>query len=156
MARENHLTQSGYRGSRQVGGKNRTRLHFFGGQKSPILPGSEKEDAKVKGILFHALNDLLSNRKWSAAALTGIRLLHDPQFKKLEQKELFKRGTPPAWEEAHFLTMARRDNLLLVRHGRALGGEHLLNHPNVSLHAVATGRTRRRSTDGVKMYPELV
>lgn len=70
--------------------------------------------------------------------------MHEAQFKKLGNKKiLFNTGLSPAWDEVPFLQWLQGDNLCFCDTAGALGGEHLLNHPNVRCMQTSTGRTRQ-------------
>jgi lactate dehydrogenase-like 2-hydroxyacid dehydrogenase len=71
-------------------------------------------------------------------------LLHAPQLEKLGNKKiLFNTGLSPAWDEQPFSKWLEGNNLCFCDTVGALGGEQLLNHPNVRCMEVSTGRTRQ-------------
>lgn len=144
MAREITGLKAGIVGLGKSGGMIADALHFFGAEIS-YFARSEKEDAKVKGYYFMPLDDLLHESEVVCCCLNrNTVLLHGPQFKKLgNNKILFNTGLSPAWDEAPFLQWLEGDNLCYCDTVGALGGEHLLNHPNVRCMQVATGRTRQ-------------
>lgn len=144
MAREITGLKAGIVGLGKSGGMIADALHFFGAEIS-YFARSEKEDAKAKGYRFMPLNDLLSESEVVCCCLNrNTVLLHGSQFKKLGNKKiLFNTGLSPAWDEAPFLQWLEGDNRCYCDTVGALGGEHLLNHPNVRCMQVSTGRTRQ-------------
>lgn len=71
-------------------------------------------------------------------------LLHEAEFGLLGNKKiLFNTGLSPAWDEPAFVKWLEGDNLCYCDTVGALGGEHLLEHPNVRCMQVSTGRTRQ-------------
>ena len=144
MAREITGLKAGIVGLGKSGGMIADALHFLGAEIS-YFARSEKEWAKSKGYRFLPLDDLLEYNEVLFCCLNrNTVLLHEPQFKKLGNKKiLFNTGLSPAWDEAPFLKWLEGDNLCFCDTVGALGGEHLLDHPNVRCMRVSTGRTRQ-------------
>lgn len=126
------------------GGMIADGLHFFGAEISYFSRG-EKENAKAKGYRFMPLDDLLQQSEVVCCCLNrNTILLHEAQFKKLGNKKiLFNTGLSPAWDEVPFLQWLEGDNLCYCDTVGALGGEHLLHHPNVRCIQVPSGRSRQ-------------
>lgn len=144
MAREITGLKAGIVGLGKSGGMIADALHFLGAEIS-YFARSEKKWAKSKGYRFLPLDDLLEYNEVLFCCLNrNTVLLHEPQFKKLGNKKiLFNTGLSPAWDEAPFLKWLEGDNLCFCDTVGALGGEHLLDHPNVRCMRVSTGRTRQ-------------
>lgn len=144
MAREITGIKAGIIGLGKSGGMIADALRFFGAEIS-YFARSEKEDAKAKGYRFLPLDDLLYESEVICCCLNrNTILLHEAQFKKLGNKKiLFNTGLSPAWDEVPFLQWLQGDNLCFCDTAGALGGEHLLNHPNVRCMQTSTGRTRQ-------------
>lgn len=144
MAREITGLKAGILGLGKSGGMVADALHFFGAEIS-YFARSEKENAKAKGYRFMPLDDLLSESEVVFCCLNrNTVLLHGSQFEKLGNKKiLFNTGLSPAWDEAPFQQWLEGDNLCYCDTIGALGGEHLINHPNVHCMQVSTGRTRQ-------------
>lgn len=144
MAREITGLKAGIVGLGKSGGMIADALHFLGAEIS-YFARSEKEWAKAKGYRFLPLDDLLEYNEALFCCLNrNTVLLHEAQFEKLGNKKLlFNTGLSPAWDEAPFLKWLEGDNLCFCDTVGALGGEHLLDHPNVRCMQVSTGRTRQ-------------
>lgn len=126
------------------GGMIADALSFLGAEIS-YFSRSEKEDAKAKGYKFLELNNLLSNSEVVICCLNKHTvLLYEEQFEYLGNKKmLFNTGLSPAWDEEPFLEWLNGNNLCFCDSTGALGGEHLLNHPNVRCMEVSSGRTQQ-------------
>lgn len=142
MAREITGLKAGIVGLGKSGGMIADALHFFGAEISYYARG-EKEAAKAKGYRFLPLNDLLNESEVICCCLNrNTVLLHENQFELMgNNKILFNTGLSPAWDEKPFIHWLDGDNLCFCDTLGALGGEHLLNHPNVRCMQVSTGRT---------------
>jgi len=144
VAREITGLKAGIVGLGKSGGMIADALHFFGADIS-YFARSEKEDAKAKGYRFLPLDDLLAECEVICCCLNrNTVLIHKEQFDKMgERKILFNTGLSPAWDEEPFFKWLEGDNLCYCDTVGALGGEHLLDHPNVRCMQVSTGRTRQ-------------
>lgn len=144
MPREITGLKAGIVGLGKSGGMIADALRFFGAEIS-YFARSEKADASEKGYRFLPLNQLLSECEVICCCLNrNTVLLHEEQFKKLgNRKILFNTGLSPAWDEAPFQEWLEGDNLCFCDTVGAVGGEHLLNHPNLRCMGVSTGRTRQ-------------
>lgn len=144
MPREITGLKAGIVGLGKSGGMIADALRFFGAEIS-YFARSEKADASEKGYRFLPLNQLLSECEVICCCLNrNTVLLHEEQFKKLDNRKiLFNTGLSPAWDEAPFQEWLEGDNLCFCDTVGAVGGEHLLNHPNLRCMGVSTGRTRQ-------------
>lgn len=144
MAREITGLKAGIVGLGTSGGMIAEALRFFGAEVSYFARG-EKADARAKGYRFLPLDELLEYNEAIFCCLNrNTVLLHEQQFKKLGNKKiLFNTGLSPAWDEAPFLEWLERDNRCFCDSVGALGGDHLLVHPNVRCMGVSSGRTRQ-------------
>lgn len=126
------------------GGMIADAMKFFGASVS-YFARSEKEWAKEKGYEFKPLKKVLSENEVIFCCLNkNTVLLHEEEFKSLgDRKILFNTGLSPAWDEKPFLEWLENNNLCFCDTIGALGGEHLLDHPNVRCMKVSTGRTRQ-------------
>lgn len=144
MAREITGLKAGIVGLGTSGGMVADALHFLGAEISYFARG-EKLHAKEKGYRFLPLDELLAYNEALFCCLNrNTVLLHKEQFERLGNKKLlFNTGLSPAWDEAPFLEWLERDNRCFCDSVGALGGEHLINHPNVRCMGVSSGRTRQ-------------
>lgn len=144
MAREITGLKVGILGLGKSGGMIADALHFLGAEIS-YFARSQKEAARQKGYRFLPLEALLSESEVVCCCLNrNTVLLQAPQFEALGNKKLlFNTGLSPAWEEAPFLHWLEGDNRCYCDTVGALGGPHLLDHPNVRCMQVSTGRTRQ-------------
>ena len=126
------------------GGMIADAMKFFGASVS-YFARSEKEWAKEKGYEFKPLKEVLSENEVIFCCLNkNTVLLHEEEFRSLgNRKILFNTGLSPAWDEKPFLEWLENNNLCFCDTIGALGGEHLLDHPNVRCMKVSTGRTRQ-------------
>ena len=144
MPREITGLKVGVIGLGKSGGMIADAMKFFGAEVS-YFSRTEKEDAKTKGYQFLALNELLAQSEVVFCCLNkNTVLLHEAEFASFgNRKILFNTGLSPAWEESAFTKWLGGDNLCFCDTVIALGGEHLVNHPNVRCMKVSTGRTRQ-------------
>ena len=144
MAREITGLKAGIVGLGKSGGMIADALRFFGAEIS-YFARSEKAEARAKGYRFHQLEELLEQNEVICCCLNrNTVLLHAPQLEKLGNKKiLFNTGLSPAWDEQPFSKWLEGNNLCFCDTVGALGGEQLLNHPNVRCMEVSTGRTRQ-------------
>lgn len=128
----------------KLGGMIADALHFFGAEIG-YFSRSEKPEAAAKGYRYLPLNKLLSQCEMVCCCLNkNTVLLHAEEFQQLGNKKiLFNVGLSPAWDEAPFLQWLENDNLCFCDSIGALGGEHLLGHPNTRCMQTSTGRTRQ-------------
>ncbi len=126
----------------KLGGMIADALNFLGAEIS-YFARSEKKEAKAKGYQFLPLQQLLDKSEVVICCLNkNTVLLHSNEFKALGNKKiLFNTGLSPAWEEKPFLEWLLYDNLCFCDSTGALGGEHLLDHPNVHCIQASSGRT---------------
>ena len=144
MAREITGMKVGIVGLGKSGGMIADALRFFGADIA-YFARSEKPAAAAKGYRFLPLGELLRQRGVVFCCLNkNTVLLHEAEFKQLgDRKILFNTGLSPAWDEPAFAEWLDGDNLCFCDTVGALGGEHLLGHPNVRCMQVSTGRTRQ-------------
>lgn len=144
MPREITGLKVGIVGLGKSGGMIADALKFFGADIS-YYARSEKEEARKKGYRFLPLGELLAGNEVVCCCLNkNTVLLHEAEFEQFgNRKILFNTGLSPAWDEAAFMKWLEGDNLCFCDTIGALGGEHLLNHPNVRCMEVSTGRTRQ-------------
>lgn len=145
MPREITGLKAGIIGLGKSGGMIADALKFFGADVS-YFSRSEKPEAKAKGYRYLELSELLSQNEVICCCLNkNTVLLHDAEFKHLgNNKIVFNTGLSPAWDEPAFINwIDGNDNLCFCDTSGALGGEHLLSHPNVRCMQVSTGRTRQ-------------
>lgn len=144
MAREITGLKAGIVGLGTSGGMIADALRFFGAEIA-YFARSEKKEARIKGYRFLPLDQLLSECEVICCCLNrNTILLRKEQFEQSGNKKiLFNTGLSPAWDEAPFLEWLDGDNLCFCDTAGALGGEHLINHPNVRCMEVSTGRTRQ-------------
>lgn len=144
MPREITGLKVGIVGLGKSGGMIADALKFFGADIS-YYARSEKEEARAKGYRFLPLGELLAGNEVVCCCLNkNTVLLHEAEFEQLgNRKILFNTGLSPAWDEAAFMKWLEGDNLCFCDTTGALGGEHLLKHPNVRCMEVSTGRTRQ-------------
>lgn len=144
VAREITGLKAGIVGLGKSGGMIADALHFFGAEIS-YYARNEKADARAKGYRFLPLDELLEESEVVCCCLNrNTVLLHAAQFEKLgDKKMLFNTGLSPAWDDAPFLNWLEGDNLCFCDTVRALGGEQLLNHPNVHCIRASSGLTRQ-------------
>jgi len=144
MPREITGLKAGIIGLGKSGGMIADALKFFG---ADILyyARSEKEEARTKGYRFLPIGDLLAQSEVVICCLNkNTILLHEAEFERFGNKKiLFNTGLSPAWDEFAFSKWLDGDNLCFCDTIGALGGNHLLNHPNVRCMQVSTGRTRQ-------------
>lgn len=144
MPREITGLKVGIVGLGKSGGMIADALKFFGADIS-YYARSEKEEARAKGYRFLPLGELLAGNEVVCCCLNkNTVLLHEAEFEQLgNRKILFNTGLSPAWDEAAFMKWLEGDNLCFCDTTGALGGEHLLKHPNVRCMEVSAGRTRQ-------------
>lgn len=149
MPREITGLRVGVVGLGKSGGMIADAMRFFGAEVS-YFARSAKAWATEKGYLFKPLMQLLSESDVIFCCLNkNTVLLHSAEFEAMGQhKVLFNTGLSPAWDEAPMLkwleesTVAHeRPNMLYADTIGALGGQHLLSHPQVRCMEVSTGRT---------------
>ena len=144
MPREITGLKVGIVGLGKSGGMIADAMKFFGASVS-YFARSAKDWATEKGYVFKPLKDVLAESEVIFCCLNkNTVLLHEEEFKALgNRKIVFNTGLSPAWDEQPFLEWLKGDNLCFCDTIGALGGEHLLNHPNVRCMKVSTGRTRQ-------------
>lgn len=144
MPREITGLKAGIIGLGKSGGMIADALKFFGADIS-YFARSKKKEATEKGYRFLPLDHLLPQSDVVCCCLNkNTVLLHEAEFKSLGNKKiLFNTGLSPAWDEPAFLRWLEGDNLCFCDTVGALGGEHLINHPNVRCMQGSTGRTRQ-------------
>lgn len=144
MAREMTGLKAGIVGLGKSGGMIADALHFFGADIA-YFARSEKEEANAKGYRFLPLDRLLNESEVICCCLNrNTVLLHEAEFEQLGNKKIvFNTGLSPAWDEVPFIEWLEGDNLCFSDTVDALGGAHLLDHPNVRCMQVSTGRTRQ-------------
>ena len=144
MPREITGLKVGVIGLGKSGGMIADAMKFFGAEVA-YYSRTEKDDAKTKGYQFLALNELLAQSEVVFCCLNkNTVLLHEAQFESLgNRKILFNTGLSPAWDESAFSKWIEGDNLCFCDTVIALGGHHLLDHPNVRCMKVSTGRTKQ-------------
>ena len=144
MPREITGLKVGVIGLGKSGGLIADAMKFFGAEVA-YYSRTEKDDAKTKGYQFLALNELLAQSEVVFCCLNkNTVLLHEAQFESLgNRKILFNTGLSPAWDESAFSKWIEGDNLCFCDTVIALGGHHLLDHPNVRCMKVSTGRTKQ-------------
>lgn len=149
MPREITGLRVGIVGLGKSGGMIADAMKFFGADVC-YFARSEKRWAADKGYLFMPLRDLLTQSDVVFCCLNkNTVLLHEEEFVAMGQnKVLFNTGLSPAWDETPMLkwlegsTMpGERPNMLYADTVGALGGRHLLSHPQVRCMDVSTGRT---------------
>ena len=149
MPREITGLRVGIVGLGKSGGMIADAMKFFGADVC-YFARSEKQWAADKGYLFMPLRDLLAQSDVVFCCLNkNTVLLHEEEFAAMGQnKVLFNTGLSPAWDEAPMLkwlegstTPCERPNMLYADTVGALGGRHLLSHPQVRCMDVSTGRT---------------
>lgn len=127
------------------GGMIADAMRFFGADIAYYARG-EKTDAAAKGFRYMELGELLA---WSDVVCCCLNkntiLLHEEQLQRLgSHKVVFNTGLSPAWDEEPMLRwLEAGDNRLCCDTVGALGGTHLLAHPQVRCMGVSTGRTRQ-------------
>ena len=105
---------------------------------------SEKAAATAKGYQYMPLDELM---EWSDVVFCCLNkntvLLHKEEMQRFgHHKILFNTGLSPAWDESALLHwLGNGNNRLYCDTVGALGGTHLLSHPNVRCMNVSTGRT---------------
>lgn len=144
MPREITGLKAGIVGLGKSGGMIADALKFFGADIA-YFARSEKPQAAAKGYRFLPLDALLAQSEVVFCCLNkNTVLLHEAEFGLLGNKKiLFNTGLSPAWDEPAFVKWLEGDNLCYCDTVGALGGEHLLGHPNVRCMQVSTGRTRQ-------------
>ena len=144
MPREITGLKVGIVGLGKSGGMIADAMKFFGASVS-YFARSAKDWAKEKGYVFKPLKDVLAESEVIFCCLNkNTVLLHEEEFKALgNRKIIFNTGLSPAWDEQPFLEWLKGDNLCFCDTIGALGGEHILDHPNVRCMKVSTGRTRQ-------------
>ncbi len=144
MPREITGLKVGIVGLGKSGGMIADAMKFFGASVS-YFARSAKDWATEKGYVFKPLKDVLAESEVIFCCLNkNTELLHEEEFKALgNRKIVFNTGLSPAWDEQPFLEWLKGDNLCFCDTIGALGGEHLLDHPNVRCMKVSTGRTRQ-------------
>lgn len=132
----------GILGLGKSGGMLADAMRFFGAEIA-YFARSEKEEAVKKGYSFMEPGSLLKNSDVVFCCLNkNTVLLHQEEFAQFgEHKILFNTGLSPAWDEKPFLKWIEGDNLCYCDSAMALGGRHLLGHPNVRCMDVSSGRT---------------
>ena len=144
MPREITGLKVGIVGLGKSGGMIADAMKFFGASVS-YFARSAKDWATEKGYVFKPLKDVLAESEVIFCCLNkNTVLLHEEEFKALgNRKIVFNTGLSPAWDEQPFLKWLKGDNLCFCDTIGALGGEHILDHPNVRCMKVSTGRTRQ-------------
>lgn len=144
MPREITGLKVGIVGLGKSGGMIADAMKFFGASVS-YFARSAKDWATEKGYVFKPLKDILAESEVIFCCLNkNTVLLHEEEFKALgNRKIVFNTGLSPAWDEQPFLEWLKGDNLCFCDTIGALGGEHILDHPNVRCMKVSTGRTRQ-------------
>lgn len=144
MPREITGLKVGIVGLGKSGGMIADAMKFFGASVS-YFARSAKDWATEKGYVFKPLKDVLAESEVIFCCLNkNTVLLHEEEFKALgNRKIIFNTGLSPAWDEQPFLEWLKGDNLCFCDTIGALGGEHLLDHPDVRCMKVSTGRTRQ-------------
>lgn len=144
MPREITGLKVGIVGLGKSGGMIADAMKFFGASVS-YFARSAKDWATEKGYVFKPLKDVLAESEVIFCCLNkNTVLLHEEEFKALgNRKIIFNTGLSPAWDEQPFLKWLKGDNLCFCDTIGALGGEHILDHPNVRCMKVSTGRTRQ-------------
>lgn len=144
MPREITGLKAGIIGLGKLGGMIADALKFFGAEIS-YFSRSEKTEATAKGYQYLPLKELLAQNEVIVCCLNkNTVLLHEEEFKHIGNKKiLFNVGLSPAWDETPFTQWLEKDNLCFCDSTGALGGEHLLNHPQVRCMQTSTGRTRQ-------------
>lgn len=144
MPREITGLKVGIIGLGKSGGMIADAMKFFGAEVS-YFSRSEKNEAKLNGYRFLPLGELLTQSEVVFCCLNkNTVLLHENEFKRFGNKKiLFNTGLSPAWNEPALLKWLEGDNLCFCDTVGALGGTHLLDHPNVRCIQVSTGRTRQ-------------
>ena len=144
MPREITGLKVGIVGLGKSGGMIADAMKFFGASVS-YFARSTKDWATEKGYVFKPLKDVLAESEVIFCCLNkNTVLLHEEEFKALgNRKIIFNTGLSPAWDEQPFLEWLKGDNLCFCDTIGALGGEHILDHPNVRCMKVSTGRTRQ-------------
>jgi len=134
--------KTGIVGLGKLGGMIADALNFLGAEIS-YFARSEKKEPLAKGYQFLPLKQLLDKSEVIICCLNkNTILLHHHEFEALGNKKiLMNTGLSPAWDEKPFLKWLENDNLCLCDSTGALGGEHLLRHPNVKCMGVSSGRT---------------
>lgn len=129
----------------KLGGMIADALKFFGAHIT-YFARSEKPEARAKGYRYLPLGELLAESDVVVCCLNkNTILLHSEEFARLGNKKLlFNTGLSPAWDEAPFLAwLTSGSNLCFCDTIGALGGKHLLSHPQVRCMKVSTGLTRQ-------------
>ncbi len=137
--------KAGIIGLGKSGGMIADALHFFGADIA-YFSRTKKHEAAEKGYQYMTLKDLLQTCELVCCCLNkNTVLLYEDEFKHFGNKKiLFNTGLSPAWEEKYFLEwLDDSDNLVYCDTVGALGGKHLLEHPNVRCVQVSTGRTQQ-------------
>lgn len=144
MPREITGLKAGIIGLGKLGGMIADALHFFGA-KINYFSRSEKTEAAAKGYQYLPLQELLAQNEVIVCCLNkNTILLHEEEFRQIGNKKiLFNVGLSPAWDETPFIQWLENDNLCFCDSTGALGGAHLLSHPNVRCMQTSTGRTRQ-------------
>lgn len=144
MPREITGLKTGIIGLGKSGGMIADAMKFFGAEVS-YFSRTQKEEANSKGYRYLTLSQLLTKNEVIFCCLNkNTVLLHDEEFRQLgNNKILFNTGLSPAWDEVPFVKWLEGNNLCFCDTTGALGGEHLLTHPNVRCMQVSTGRTRQ-------------
>ena len=134
--------QVGVVGLGKSGGMIADAMHFFGAEVC-YFARSEKAWAAEKGYRFLPLQQLLAESDVVFCCLNkNTVLLHEAEFKALgNRKILFNTGLSPAWDEAPLAAWLEGDNRLYCDTLGALGGAHLMSHPQVRTVNISTGRT---------------
>lgn len=126
------------------GGMIADAMRFFGAEIS-YFARSEKEWAKEKGYQYKPLKEVLAESDVVFCCLNkNTVLLHEEEFAVMGSHQvLFNTGLSPAWDEAPMLGWLESapDNRLYCDTLGALGGAHLMTHPQVRTVNISTGRT---------------
>ena len=143
MPREITGLKVGIVGLGKSGGMIADAMRFFGAHIA-YFARSEKATATAKGYQYMPLDELM---EWSDVVFCCLNkntvLLHKEEMQRFGQhKILFNTGLSPAWDEPALLHwLDNGNNRLYCDTVGALGGTHLLSHPNVRCMNVSTGRT---------------
>lgn len=142
IPREITRLKVGILGLGKSGGMIADALQFFGADVS-YFSRTRKPAHEQKGVDYKTLQELLSGNEVIICCLNkNTVLLGEKEFAQLGNKKiLFNTGLSPAWERAPFQEWLTGDNLVYCDTVGALGGQDLLNYPNVVCMNVSSGRT---------------
>ena len=154
FAREITGLKVGIVGLGTSGGMIADALRFLGAD-IVYFARSEKPAATAKGYRFLPLAELLSQSEVVFCCLNrNTVLLHEAEFDSFgTPKILFNTGLSPAWDEEPFLNWLGKGNLCFCDTVGALGGEHLVSHPQVRC---MTGRSSGWTLQAIDRLSEKV